>query len=418
MDGRSNDGHLNERGTLTLDVGLTGDAIPLEPYRSPEFFLRERDRVFRRAWLMVGRVEELPAAGAYILKSMDPSGVSALITRDQNGDIRAFHNSCAHRGSAIVTQASGQQGRFVCPYHKWTYATDGRLVGLTDEADFFDLDKSRCGLKPIALDIWEGWIFLNLAAEPEVDLASFLGSMKPYLEGIAYRATERPLVFSAVLEANWKVVADAFIESYHVPFIHPKSLAGPFADSSNPFGRFLSAKIFGPHQAVSYFGNPDYRAPESAQVQVLAAKLAEATDQATVADMQRFLAHSAINPTGTKYWSMDTNALFPNSHIDCGMFGMWTHHFWPLDTCRTRYEGRFYLGAAKTMRERFILEAAAAQLAEVVVEDLANVARTQLGINSGGQDVMNLKDSEISIRHAYNQVIKWVEASSVREALA
>jgi phenylpropionate dioxygenase-like ring-hydroxylating dioxygenase large terminal subunit len=369
---------------------------------------------------MVGRVEELSGPGAFILKSLDPCGVSALITRSQNDHIQAFHNSCSHRGSAIVSRSTGKQSRFVCPYHKWTYGNDGRLLGITDEADFFDLDKSKCGLRPISTAVWEGWIFLNLAPEPEVDLPTFLGPMGDYLKGIAYRATEGPLVFSADLDANWKVVADAFIESFHVPYIHPESLAGPFAASDNPFGRFLSARVLGPHQAVSYFGNPDYQLPERAKVQALAARLAAQApvNETFTQEMGAFLAHPAINPSGSKYWSMDTNALFPNSHVDCGMFGLWTHQFWPLDTCRTRYEARFYLGGATTMRERFQLELAAAQLAEVVVEDLANVARTQLGINSGGQTEMQLKDSEISIRHALRQVMRWVEADTVAEALA
>jgi phenylpropionate dioxygenase-like ring-hydroxylating dioxygenase large terminal subunit len=197
VDGQAESDVLVHRGTLTAAAGMTGEPVPLEPYRSPAFFARERERIFRRAWLIVGRVEALPDAGSFFVRSLDPCGVSALVTRDQNGDIRAFHNSCAHRGSAVVLQTEGRQGRFVCPYHKWTYASDGRLVGVTDEADFFDLDKARCGLRPIASAVWEGWIFLNLAPRPEVDLETFLGPMKDHLQGIAYRAMERPVVFTA-----------------------------------------------------------------------------------------------------------------------------------------------------------------------------------------------------------------------------
>jgi phenylpropionate dioxygenase-like ring-hydroxylating dioxygenase large terminal subunit len=410
---------LNQGGTLTAAAGLNHAPLPLEPYRSESYFERERSRIFERAWLLVGRVEELPEPGSYVLKSVPPTAVSALITHSQAGRIQAFHNSCSHRGSAIVAREAGQQSRFVCPYHRWTYGDDGRLLGVTDEADFVGLEKSRCGLKPIATTVWQGWIFINLAPQPEVDLATFLGPMKDYLEGIAYRATRQPLVFSAELDANWKVVSDAFVESYHVPAIHPDSLAGPFAASSNPFGRFLSARLLGNHQAVSYFGNPDYQLPAHAKVQAMIARLAAESPPSDSAqrEMADFFAHAAINPTRSKYWSMDTNAVFPNSHIDCGLFGMWTHQFWPLAAHRTRYEGRFYLGEARNMRERLLLEMAAAQLAEVVVEDLANVARTQRGINSGGQTHMQLKDSEIGIRHALREVMRWVEADTVKEAL-
>ena len=409
---------LDQRGTLSAEAGLDGSPVPLLPYRSPEFFEAEVERIFRRAWLMVGRVEQLPEAGSYFLHSLDPTNVSALITRSRSGHIQAFHNSCAHRGSAIVEVPSGRQDRFVCPYHRWTYGDDGRLLGVTDQADFFDLDKARCGLAPIATEVWEGWIFVNVARQPEVSLETFLGPMKDHLAGVAYRAMSSPLVVVADLEANWKVVSDAFIESYHVPYIHPRSLAGPFASSVNPYGRFLSAKVLGPHQAVSYFGNPDYSIEPRAQVEALAAACGAAQDERVVQDFQRFLDHPAVNPTRSGYWSMDTNAVFPNSHIDSGMFGTWTHQFWPLSLNRTRYEGRFYLGEAATFSQRFILETVAARLVEVVTEDLANVARTQRGINSGGQEFMQLKDSEISIRHALAQVQRWVASNSVAEALA
>jgi hypothetical protein len=134
--------------------------------------------------------------------------------------------------------------------------------------------------------------------------------------------------------------------------------------------------------------------------------------------MGAFLAHPAVNPTRSNHWSMDTNALFPNLHIDFGPGGLWTHQFWPLSAGRTRYEGRFYVGPASTIRERFQQEVYAARVAEVVLEDLANVARTQRGISSGGQATMQLKDSEVGIRHVLDQVHRWVGANTVAEALA
>lgn len=409
---------LDTRGTLTAAAGLDNAPVPLAPYRDEAFFRAEVERVFKRAWLMVGRVEELPEPGSYFLHALDPTGVSALVMRSSAGRIQAFHNSCAHRGSAIVEHRAGCQSRFVCPYHKWTYGDDGRLLGMTDQADFFDVDKARCGLAPLATEVWEGWIFVNAQRRPEVSLATFLGPMKDHLAGIAYRDMRTPVVVTADLECNWKVVHDAFIESYHVPYIHPRSLAGPFASSVNPFGRFLSAKLLGPHQAVSYFGNPDYTIEPRAQVEALAAACAARGSPEQAAAFARFLDHAAVNPSRSRYWSMDTNALFPNSHIDSGMFGTWTHQFWPLERARTRYEGRFYLGPAATFRERFVIETIAARLLEVVIEDLMNVARTQRGIDSGGQDTMQLKDSEIAIRHALAQVQRWVAADSVAEALA
>lgn len=421
MDGDRSAINLKARGELTHGAGLGHAPVPLEPYRSPAFFERECERIFGRAWLVVGRVEELPSPGSFVLKQIDPTPVSALITHSRSGRIQAFHNSCSHRGSAIVSAPAGTQSRFVCPYHRWTYGDDGRLLGVTDEADFFDIDKAKCGLRPIATEVWEGWIFINVSPQPEVDLSTFLGPMKDYLQGIAYHGMEAPLCFVADLDANWKVVSDAFIESFHVPYIHPDSLAGPFASPLNPYGRFLSARLLGPHQAVSYFGNPEYRTAPDSKVEALSASFAttgSAISVAAVDEAANFLSHAAINPTRSQHWSMDTNAIFPNIHIDGGPGGTWTHQFWPLGPYRTRYEGHFYMAPARTMRERFQQEVYAARIAEVVLEDLANVSRTQRGINSGGQREMQLKDSEISIRHALAQVMRWVEAETVAEALA
>jgi len=421
MDAEATRLHINSGSSLTEGFGLPSGPVPLEPYRSPAFFELERERIFRRAWLVVGRVEEVPEAGSFILRQVDPCDVSALVTRSKAGHIQAFHNSCSHRGSAIVSAPAGRQGRFVCPYHKWTYGEDGRLLGVSDEADFPGLDKAKCGLKPIATEVWEGWIFINLGQPPEVDLATFLGPFRDHLAGLSWLGCDGPVTFSAELEANWKVVSDAFIESYHLLAIHPQSLAPTFASDTNPYGRFLSARRLGPHQAVSYPGNAGYVLNPAHRVEALAAGVAETGSVIAVASREAaagFLSHPAVNPTRSNTWSMDTNALFPNIHIDTGPGGIWTHQFWPLAPHRTRDEGRFYMAAATSMRERFQQEAYIARLGEIVLEDLANVARTQAGINSGGQTEMQLKDSEVGIRHALAQVIRWTEAPSVVEALA
>jgi phenylpropionate dioxygenase-like ring-hydroxylating dioxygenase large terminal subunit len=410
-----------ERGALTTEAGLSTAPVPLDPYRTQSFFELERDRIFRRAWLMACRVEEIAEPGDYVLKRIDPCNVSALITRSRGGKIQAFHNSCSHRGSAIVSTPSGNQPRFICPYHNWTYGTDGRLLAMTDGDNFFDVDKASCGLKPIATDIWEGWVFVNLAPVPEVSLSDFLGSFKDHFGGVHYQGAATPVVFTADLDANWKVVSDAFIETYHIPFIHPETIGTTFASRLNPFARLLSAKLLGPHRAVSMFGNADYTMNPDNRVEALAYS-AGATGSviaaASIEGARDYLAHPAINPTRDTHWSMDVNHIFPHTQIDCGPGGFWTHQFWPVSANSSRYEGRFYMDRAATMRQRFQQELYIGRVAEVVLEDLSNVARTQRGIDSGGQSHMQLQDSEIAVRHSVEQVIRWTEAATVAEALA
>ncbi|MES2492238.1 MAG: SRPBCC family protein [Pseudomonadota bacterium] len=408
-----------KRGDLTERAGLDQGPVPLYPYRSQAFFELERERVFRRAWLMVGRVEELADAGSFVVRQIDPCAVSALITRDKEGRVQAFHNSCSHRGSKIVDVAQGRQNRFVCPYHGWTYANDGRLANVPDERNFFDIDKANCGLKKIATEVWDGWIFVNLSRTPEVTLAEFLGPLRDHLAEYVWLGADSPVVFTTTLNANWKVVSDAFIETYHIPFIHPKTIGPTFASDDNPFGRFLTAKTLGPHGYASMYGNGGYATHADHHVERIAYQSAASVIAAAgTSETEQFLSHPAINPTGSANWSMDDHLLFPHVQIGNGPGGFWTHHFWPLTVNTCRYEGRFYMTKAANMRERFQQELYVGRVIEVILEDLKNVSSTQAGIDSGGQDFMQLQDSEICIRHNVNQIIRWVESETVKEALS
>ena len=204
---------------FTRGIGLHTKPVPLEPYRSASFFAAERDRVFARAWLMLARVEELPAPGDYVVKSIPTNGVSVILSHAKDGRIRGFYNSCSHRGSEVVAGPRGNAARFTCPYHSWTYANDGRLVGIPDEPSFFAVDKANCGLTPIATETWEGWIFVNLQRRPEVSLAMFLGPFAVHLAGLKYQAASTPVVLTADL--------DAFTATFHRPSGTTHLLATP-----------------------------------------------------------------------------------------------------------------------------------------------------------------------------------------------
>ena len=406
---------------FTRGIGLDTKPVPLEPYRSPSFFAAERDRVFARAWLMLARIEELPAPGDYVVKSIPTNGVSVILSHARDGRIRGFYNSCSHRGSEVVAGPRGNAARFTCPYHSWTYANDGRLVGIPDEPSFFAVDKANCGLTPIATETWEGWIFVNLQRQPEVSLATFLGPFAAHLAGLRYQAASTPVVLTADLDANWKVVMDAFIETYHIPVIHPKTIGTTFSSKANPFARLLDARKLGIHQAVSMYGNPEYVANPDNRVEALAysaAATGSVIAAATTEGARAFLEHPSVNPTGSDTWSMDVNHLFPHTHIDCGPGGFWTHQFWPTSPNSCRYEVRFYVPQARNVYERFQQELYVGRVAEIVLEDLNNVARTQRGIDTGGKDFMQIQDSEIGIRHAMEQLLKWVKADTVAEAMA
>jgi phenylpropionate dioxygenase-like ring-hydroxylating dioxygenase large terminal subunit len=408
---------VNARGDLTDRAGLSTDPVPLEPYCSEEFFELEKEKVFKRAWLLVAREEEVPEPGCFILKNIYPLDTSIIITRNTKGKIKSFHNTCSHRGGQVVSEPEGRRNLLVCPYHKWSYNSDGELKGVSDERNFF-FEKKNCGLAKVAVDVWEGFIFVNMAENPEVSLDEYITPLKDYLSGVKYIAASSPIVVEADLDANWKVVSDAFLETYHIPCIHPKTIAETFSNRANPFARLLDAKQFGTHQQVSMYGNNGYQLDPNNRVEKLAAgDAASVIAAASKKETVDYLAHSAINPTRSPDWSMDANQFFPHVQVDTGPGGFWVHHFWPVSVNTTRYEARFYVSEAQNFSQRFQQEMYVSRIHEVLLEDLVNVKRTQRGINNGGKKFMQLQDSEIAIRHSMERLMKWVNAPTVAEAI-
>ena len=403
----------------THAAGLGMEPVSLEPYRSEAYFELEKERIFKRAWLLVGREEQIANPYDYVVQEVEVAGASILITRDGKGAVRAFHNVCSHRSNQLVWNRKGSARGFKCPYHAWTYKPDGSLAGVPGEADFGGLDKANCGLTPVALAIWEGWLFINLSPEPEIGIEEFLGDFGKYLSGIRYNSAATPVVFTAEMKCNWKVLADAFGESYHIACIHPKTIGGIFASKDNASGKLIDAKFFGSHRSGSMYGDPDYVAPARQRLDRMLLNitngLSQDVDAEAVAD---FLSHPAVNPARSNTWSLDVNWMFPNTQLDINPGGVITHQFWPITKDTSRYEARFYMPTPKSMRTRLQQDHFIARIMETVLEDLSNVERTQKAINSGGKSHIHLQDNEVLIRHSLSAVDKWVRSETVREAIS
>lgn len=421
MNDPSNISGFDTDHRFTAASGMSLRPVSLEPYRSPAFFEREREQVFARAWLLVAREEEIANPGDYVLKTVAIGNTSILITRTKAGTIKAFHNSCSHRGTEVVMQPSGNAGRFVCPYHNWTYSNEGQLVGVPDERAFFGIDKRRCGLTPVACDVWEGYVFINLQPQPEVSLLAFLGPLAERLKGVPYTFADNSFFVRSEVNANWKIVSDAFLESYHIPAIHPETIGATFASGDNPHARLLDAAILGPHAFVSMYGNPDFQLEERHKIDRVAQNLDNAgsvISASKLSDMEAFLAHPAVNPLKTSGWAMDSIYVFPHVHINWGPGGFWVHWFWPLSHDRTCHEARFFMAKPTSVRQRLQQELYVSRVLEVIAEDLSNMERTQRGVASGAKHFMILQDNEVAIRHVNATIQRWVEARSVEEALS
>ncbi|MCG8589426.1 MAG: Rieske 2Fe-2S domain-containing protein [Proteobacteria bacterium] len=193
--------------------------IPAGRYTSREFYELELEHLWPKSWLLVGRTEELPESGSYFV--WDALGTPFLVIRGQDGEIRAFFNSCQHRGAPVVREPCGRATRFRCQYHSWTYDTTGKLVSVPDERDFVDLDRSRRGLRSVRCEVFDGWIFIN--QDPEaIPLLESLGPIPEEMaqfQGQRLRTVDKK---TRIIPCNWKVVVDAFNEVYHFKHIHSR----------------------------------------------------------------------------------------------------------------------------------------------------------------------------------------------------
>lgn len=195
---------------------LDAETLPPWCYTSEAFYRREVERIFFKMWNFVGSVDQLPAPGSYF--TLDFAGVPVIVLRDLEGRLRAFSNSCRHRGSALLS-GSGSCKLIVCPYHSWSYALDGRLNAAPEMRETRGFDQGRYGLIPLRLESWGGFLFLNFDDEAE-DLGTFLGDLPERLA--AYRLDEMACVRRREFDmaCNWKLFVENAKESYHIATVH------------------------------------------------------------------------------------------------------------------------------------------------------------------------------------------------------
>ena len=198
---------------------LDNMSLPGWLYHDPEFFEAEKRAFLRAAPQVVCHESEIAEPGEW--RSLEYLGESVIVIRGDDGEVRAFANVCRHRGSRLVDGTGGCAKVLTCPYHAWSYARDGRLVGVMHRTEYPGLQTETLGLKPVRLENWRGFLFVTL--EPGVPSVAEI--MAPYEEEIApYRFEElRPLeqVRIRPRALNWKTIADNYSDHLHIPVGHP-----------------------------------------------------------------------------------------------------------------------------------------------------------------------------------------------------
>jgi Rieske 2Fe-2S family protein len=205
---------------VVTDVqALRGEALEPGLYLDPGLLEAEQQLIFERTWQLMGHVSALPRPGSYITGFAGSQPV--LVVRDEENGLRAYRNVCRHRASCLLTGSGQCKGAIRCRYHGWTYRFDGTLIGVPEGLQFGErLNKSALGLLPVRLEELCGLVFVNLDADAG-PLAELVGDLPTRLE--RYRiASLVPFASEAGHQpANWKVVAENYLEGYHIPIAHP-----------------------------------------------------------------------------------------------------------------------------------------------------------------------------------------------------
>jgi len=218
--------HLEQR---TTDCASGPTPLPVGAYADAARFDREFPRLFRALPIAVGHVSQVARPGDYFIH--DASGLPLLVARGDDGRIRAFLNVCRHRGTRIENAPCGQRKAFVCPYHAWSYARDGQLLGIPHESGFAGLVRAERGLVEVPCADAAGLVFVQPAAAGPVDAAGWLAPVLDDLGGfgIASAFVDSPVTFTKQL--SWKLAIDIFLEAYHLRSTHGRSIYPMFFDN-------------------------------------------------------------------------------------------------------------------------------------------------------------------------------------------
>ena len=239
-------------------------SLPQKYFVSPEIFAQEQSGVFSREWLLVGHHSQIPKPGDYFVAPI--AGESLIIVRDQGSTIRGFYNVCRHRGTRLKEDACGHASAIQCPYHAWTYRLDGRLIGAPHMDEVPGFDKTDYSLRAVNLEIWEGFIFVNLANEEAGANGSGYKSLEEWFAPLNGKFSHwnmsilRPAKrVEYDVRANWKLMFENYSECYHCPGVHPQlQKVSPYDSAENDLreGPFLGGFMkINPGKSLTMSGN-------------------------------------------------------------------------------------------------------------------------------------------------------------------
>jgi phenylpropionate dioxygenase-like ring-hydroxylating dioxygenase large terminal subunit len=224
---------------LSAPIAPGPQRVSAQRYTSRAFHELEREKVWKKAWQMACREEELVEVGDHVV--YDVAGLSFLVVRSAPGEIKAFYNACLHRGRQL-REVDGRVAELRCAFHGWCWGLDGALKEVPCQWDFPDVTPERYRLPEVKVGTWGGFVFVN--PDPHCEpLDAYIGDLARHFERWPLEERFKEVHVAKILRCNWKLAQEAFMEAYHVVATHPQLLPG-IGDANSQydvFGNFSRA---------------------------------------------------------------------------------------------------------------------------------------------------------------------------------
>lgn len=411
------------------EVDIPIARVPRDQYRSADFAALEMERLWPRVWQFACREEQIPEVGDYVL--YESPGASLIIMRSGPDEIKAFYNSCLHRGMRLCAEDSSVR-KLTCPFHGFTWNLDGKLAHVPARWDFPDMQDDAMNLPEARVDRWQGFVFINRdpAAPP---LQEYLGHLPAHFADWSYGDRYLATVMRKTIDANWKTCIEGFVESYHLAGIHAQAL---------PFGGDASTQydVWPDDPHVSRFLEPTGVMSDQLPVQLSEQQILDAALSAVFVGVQvpeleagtkarHYMAagmRAAMSAAdGVDYSTMsDAEAadaiqysLFPNIILFRSLGYPYVYRFLPLrgDPNRATFEFMIFkpkpadgyipevelvdLGEADSFAGAGILPP---WLGEIYDQDVTGLRMCQQGLRDGGDaEILYSAYQEVRIRHLH-----------------
>jgi len=401
--------------------------IPSSPFVDPEYFEKEKEHIFKKMWIHVGRVEEIPNKGDFFVRDLPACDANLIIVRSDDNKIKAFHNVCSHRQNSIVYENKGHTRRFFCKFHGWTYDLDGKLTNIPDRQAFGDLNEDELAMDEVSCDVWQGFIFINMQTNPAQTLHEFIEPMFGGMDGYPFDKLTACYAWDCILDTNWKFALDANQETYHVGFVHRRSVADslglnkegllhPIDGECGEFHRRLSIagnrdSIYGNPSAINTATSDEESTPKTKAnprnaIGLEALRLGRG---GTVHEFRPEDLPKGLNWTNDPNWLFDINVIFPNFYMAVRPNYVQAYTFYPLSHDKTLFAARVYYPEMKTAGGRFYQEYMKVTLRDVLLEDMGTLEYTQRATNTQAKPWMYLQDNEIMVRHSNAVVARLID---------